>query len=56
MSNSEDTNTIAENKFIAKFIINNVAPLLKRESITIEELKVTPVRLIELLRMIERGN
>jgi Asp-tRNA(Asn)/Glu-tRNA(Gln) amidotransferase B subunit len=56
MSNSSDTCAIAQNRVIAKFIINNVAPLLKRENITIEELRVTPARLIELLRMVERGN
>jgi Asp-tRNA(Asn)/Glu-tRNA(Gln) amidotransferase B subunit len=47
MSNSEDTNTMA------KFIINNVAPYLKKNNLKIHEFKVSPVRLVELMRMIK---
>jgi Asp-tRNA(Asn)/Glu-tRNA(Gln) amidotransferase B subunit len=39
---------------IANFIINNLRPYLEKQKIEIDELKVSPDRLVELLQMIEK--
>lgn len=39
---------------IANFIINVVRPELKRRKISIQQLRVSPARLVELIGMIDR--